>query len=513
MESLNNNPSVNSENNDFILDIINVSKEFPGVKALDNVSISIKRGEIHGLVGENGAGKSTLLKILSGVYQSDTGIIRLNNEEVTFTKPIDAQNHGICMEYQEKTSFRNLSVAENIVVGHWSDYSKKNKKSPFVDWKSVNKSAQEILNRINFDIDPKLMMSDLTPEKQQIVQIAHAIAIKGKILILDEPTAAISFTEVEKLFTVLRQLQKEGYTIIYVSHHLKEVFKITDRVTILKDGEVVGTYKTSDLDEKQMSNLMVGRKIIRNRRSSQNISVEEIMSVEKLTTENGLLSEISFSLRQGEILGVAGLLGSGKELIGKAIAGYLPLRSGTIKIENKPFVPKSARHAIKRGVFILPAERSIEGLVLKQDLSFNITLSSFDKFTKIGVMNKIIETNLSEEAASSVNLKYVTLKQPTLSLSGGNQQRIMLARAFLTNTKIIIFNEPTQGVDVGAKQEIHKLIQEFVHNGGSVILISSELPELLTNTDRILVMSNGRFVNELNTDEATEELILENMIG
>jgi len=465
MESSKTNDRENTEQEDIILEFENITKEFPGVKALNNVSIRIKRGEIHGLVGENGAGKSTLLKILSGVHQYDTGTIRLNGEEVKFNSPIDAQRHGICMEYQEKTSFRNLTVAENIVVGHWSDFSEEKKRSPFVKWKDINRAAREILKRINFDIDPKKLMNDLTPEKQQIVQIAHAIAIEGEILILDEPTAAISFSEVDKLFSVLRKLQEEGYTIIYVSHHLKEVFEITENVTILKDGEVVGTYKTSDLDEKKMSRLMVGRNIIREKRVQQNTFSREIMSVENLCSVDGFLNDISFTLNQGEILGVAGLLGSGKELLGKVFVGYIPLKSGSIVIDDNPFTPKSVKEAINKGLYVLPAERSIEGLVLSRPLSFNITLSSFEKISSYGVMNRKKENQISTEAASAVNLKYANLDQQALSLSGGNQQRLMLARAFLTNSRIIFFNEPTQGVDVGAKQEIHKLIHESANDG------------------------------------------------
>jgi len=511
MESVIQMDKVSSNDEDFILEICNISKEFPGVKALDNVSLAIKRGEIHGLVGENGAGKSTLLKILSGVYQYDSGCIKLENEEVKFPRPIDAQNHGICMEYQEKTSFKNLTVAENIIIGHWSDYSKN--KNSIISWKNINESAASILHRINFDINPKLMMSSLTPEKQQIVQIARAIAIKGKILILDEPTASISFNQVDKLFSVLRQLQSEGYTIIYVSHHLKEVFKITDRVTILKDGEVVGTYKTSSLSEREMARLMVGRVISRSRKTQFDTTNKEILSVENLTTEDDSLKDISFSLKQGEILGIAGLLGSGKELLAKTFAGLIPLKSGKIVLDEKPFIPKTPKETISKGVTILPAERSIEGLILGRDLSFNITLSSFKKFSRNGVMNNRKENQISKDAASSVNLKYVSLKQPAISLSGGNQQRLMLARAFLTDAKVIFFNEPTQGVDVGAKQEIHNLIQEFAKGGGSVVLISSELPELLTNTDRILVMSGGRIACVTNTEETSEEFLLEHMIG
>ena len=501
-----------SRDEDFILELCNINKEFPGVKALNNVSVNIRRGEIHGLVGENGAGKSTLLKILSGVYQSDSGTIRLDQKEVTFSTPIDAQKHGICMEYQEKTSFRNLSVAENILVGHWSEYSK-NTKSPFVSWNNINTAADEILRKINFAIDPKLNMNTLTPEKQQIVQIARAIAIKGKILILDEPTASISFSQVEKLFSVLRQLQNEGYTIIYVSHHLKEVFKITDRVTILKDGEVVGTYKTSDLNEREMSRLMVGRVINRSRKSQFIETQKVIFSIENLTTEDELLQDISFSLRQGEIIGIAGLLGSGKELLAKVIAGLIPIKSGHFVLDDEPFFPKTPKDTISKGITTLPADRSIEGLVLARDLSFNITLSSFNKFSKYGFMNKQEENRLSTDSAKAVNLKYVKLQQPAFSLSGGNQQRLMIARAFLTDAKVIFFNEPTQGVDVGAKQEIHQLIQEFASSGGSVVLISSELPELLVNTDRILVMSGGKITSEKVTVDATEEFLLEHMIG
>ncbi len=508
MESTKNANAESCKPEDIILKITNICKSFPGVKALNNVSFELRRGEIHGLVGENGAGKSTLLKILSGVHQADSGTIEMENESVVFKNPIEAQNKGICMEYQERTAFPNLTAGENIVVGHWSEHGK----SKLVSWNNIHKSASEILKKLNFDVDTKSKMKDLTFEKQQIVQIARAIAIKGKILILDEPTAAISFSQVENLFNILRMLKEEGYTIIYVSHHLKEVFRITDRVTILKDGETVGTYKTSDLTEKDMIKLMVGRDIPK-RTKSAFAGEKEIFSVEDLSSVNGEIQDISFSLKKGEILGVAGLLGSGKELLPRAITGLLPISKGKITIEGKSFIPKSPKHAINNGITVLPAERSTEGLVLNQSISFNMTLSCFKKFVKYRIINDKKQNALSEDVASQVNLKYVTLKQPVNSLSGGNQQRVMIGRALLTDSNVMVLNEPTQGVDVGAKHEIHELIHEFVRQGGSVILVSSELPELLGNSDRILVMSRGRIVAEYLESEATEDILLEQMVG
>ena len=498
---------------DIILRLENITKEFPGVKALDNVTFNLRRGEIHGLVGENGAGKSTLLKILSGVHLTYDGQIVLEGKTVKFKSPIDAQDHGICMEYQEKTSFPNLTVGENICVGHWGKYRTKGPKS-IVSWKNVHKEARRIISELKFDIDTKAKMAEITPEKQQIVQIAHAIAIEGKILILDEPTAAISYSEVDNLFAILNMLKEKGYSIIYVSHHLKEVFRITDRLTILKDGCTVGTYNTAEMNEEKVTELMVGRQIEKSARTDIKLPEENAFEIKNLTTKDNLLQDINLHIRKGEIVGVAGLLGSGKELLYRAICGMTPLASGEIFLEGKPYKPKSPKYAIRTGITALPAERSIEGLVLRQSISFNMTLSSYEKFSKGTVMSSKKQNELALKAAQDVKLKYAKLSDPVNSLSGGNQQRVMIGRAFSTDAKMIIFNEPTQGVDVGAKQEIHKLIQNYsLHEGGSVLMVSSELPELLSNCDRIMVMANGKINAEFTAAEATEELLLKYMIG
>ena len=496
---------------DVILRLEHITKIFPGVKALDDVSFDLRRGEIHGLVGENGAGKSTLLKVLSGVHLTYEGQIVLEGQTVKFKNPIDAQEKGICMEYQEKTAFPNLTVAENICVGHWNKYRKGPK--GVVSWSNMHKEAKRILGELKFDIDTKAKVCDITPEKQQIVQIAHAIAIEGKILILDEPTAAISYSEVDNLFAILNMLKEQGYSIIYVSHHLKEVFRITDRITVLKDGCTIGTYNTADMDESKVTELMVGRKLERSARIGIELPDENEFEIKDLTTKDGLLQDINLHIRKGEIVGVAGLLGSGKELLYRAVCGMMPLAKGEILLEGKPYKPTSPKHAIKSGITALPAERSIEGLILRQSISFNMTLSSFEKFTKAGIMSSKKQNALALHAAQNVKLKYAKLSDPANSLSGGNQQRIMIGRAFSTDAKLIIFNEPTQGVDVGAKQEIHKLIQNFTtKEGGTVLLVSSELPELLANRDRILVMAGGRITAEFAAAEATEELLLKHMI-
>ncbi len=507
-----NADTVSSPEEDIILQLKNITKEFPPIKALDNVSFTLRRGEIHGLVGENGAGKSTLLKILSGVHLSYEGEILLENKRVKFKSPVDAQNKGICMEYQEKTAFPNLSVAENIFAGHWLEH--KNNKGIMVPWKRIHQEAGKIISDLKFDIDTRAKMSDITPEKQQIVQIAHAMAIKGKILILDEPTASISFNEVDNLFTTLNMLRQQGYSIIYVSHHLKEVFRIADRVTILKDGESVGTYNTADLDEVKMTKLMVGRDVEKSERMGIHLPDEAAFEVRGLTTKDQLIADVSLRLRKGEILGIAGLLGSGKELLYRVICGMKDIEKGAFYLAGKPYRPRTPKYAIKNGITALPAERSIEGLVLGQKISFNLTLSSMNKFTRYSFMSKKKEYKLAARAAEDVSLKYTHLTDPANSLSGGNQQRLMIGRALSTDAKVIIFNEPTQGVDVGAKQGIHKLIQKFTNEeGGSVILVSSELPELLSNCDRILVMSGGRINAEFSAAEATEELLLKHMIG
>lgn len=503
----------NNANEDIILQLNNISKSFPGVKALDNVSFALRRGEIHGIVGENGAGKSTLLKILSGVHLSYDGEIILEGEKVSFRSTLDAQTKGICMEYQEKTAFPNLSVAENIFVGNWHKYRTKGP-GFLINWTNIYHEAEKIIQSLNFDIDVRARMIDLTPEKQQIVQIAHAIAIEGKILILDEPTASISYSEIDNLFNILNVLKDDGYSIIYVSHHLKEIFRITDRITILKDGCTVGTYNTADMNEESVAKLMVGRDIEKSARSDVQVSDVEMLRIDRLTSSEGQLRDISLTVNKGEIVGIAGLLGSGKELIYRAITGILPIKSGEILIGGKPYKPKSPKTAIATGVTCLPAERSIEGLVLSQSISFNITLSSLKEIAPFGVIRSRRQEKIASDGAEKVRLKFAHLTDPVDSLSGGNQQRAMIARAFSTESKIIVFNEPTQGVDVGAKQEIHNLIQQYSKvSNGAVLLISSELPELMSNCDRILVMANGTINAEFSVAEVTEELLLKYMVG
>ncbi|MCI8524585.1 MAG: sugar ABC transporter ATP-binding protein [Oscillospiraceae bacterium] len=497
---------------EIILKLEHITKEFPGVKALNDVCFDLRRGEIHALVGENGAGKSTLLKILSGVHLTYEGNIILEGKTVRFKNPIDAQEQGICMEYQEKTSFPNLTVGENICIGHWDKYRKGGLKG-LVSWRGIHKEARRIISELKFDINTHDRMCDITPEKQQIVQIAHAIAIEGKILILDEPTAAISYSEVDNLFAILNMLKEQGYSIIYVSHHLKEIFRISDRMTILKDGCTVGTYNTAEMDENRVTELMVGRKIERSARIGIELPDENVFEIQNITTKDGLLKNISLRVRKGEIVGVAGLLGSGKELLYRAVCGMSPLGSGQMTLEGKPYVPRSPKRAIAAGITALPAERSIEGLILKQSIGFNITLSSYSKFSRGSVMSAKKQNDLALSSAQNVHLKYAALSDPVNSLSGGNQQRVMIGRAFSTDAKLIIFNEPTQGVDVGAKWEIHKLIQSYAADGGAVLMVSSELPELLTNCDRILVMANGEINAEFAIADATEELLLKYMIG
>lgn len=503
-------PSVYSGHEDLVLEVRNLVKIFPGVRALDGVSFTLRRGEIHGLLGENGAGKSTLLKTLSGVHQCDEGEIILEGRPIVFKNPIDAQNKGICMEYQEKTLFPNLSVAENICVGNLGQYSGN---PVLVSWRKINQTAKEVLKWLHFDIDTKQNIRSLSPQLQQIVQIARAIALKGKIIILDEPTAAISFSEVDNLFEILNRLKDEGYSIIYVSHHLKEVFRITSRVTVLKDGKGVGTYNTADLDEKSVTKLMIGRDIVREHNTSYLPGNPVVFETRNLTTSDKTIDDVSIKVHKGQILGIAGLVGCGKDILAHTIAGATRVGSGDVVLEGKKFVPRRPKQVIRKGVTVLPAERSLEGLVLKETLNFNITLSSYQKFSRYGFINHKKDVSLAEKAAADVNLKYVTIKQLAMSLSGGNQQRLMIARALLTDAKVIVFNEPTQGVDVGAKQEIYRLIRTYAAEGGAVIVVSSELPELLGISDEIAVMSNGKIVEQYAASEATEELLLEKMIG
>ena len=491
-----------SANNGIVLKMDNITKTFPGVVALDDVSIDLHKGEVLGILGENGAGKSTLIKILAGNYIKDSGDIYVDGQKFEIRGPAEATASGIRVIYQELNTLNNLTVTENIFVGEQIV------KGPFkiVDWKAMTKKAVELLDSLNVKLDPNAIIGDLTVSEKQIVEIAKAISKEAKILVMDEPTAALSAEETQSLFKIIDTLKARGVSIIYISHRLKEIFEITDRVTVLRDGKKVGTLVTPDTNTNKLVELMVGRDI-KDMYPKRDVAIGEVvMQVENLSAEG--FSEVSFELKKGEILGIFGLLGSGRTSLVKALFGANKIKAGSIKINGKTINIKSPNAARNEKIGLVPLDRKAEGLALIMGVKHNITLANIEAIGKSFLISKTTEEQRAENWVKEVGIKTPTLEQEVNSLSGGNQQKVVLAKWLESGSQIIILNEPTRGIDVGAKIEIYKLMQDLCEKGSSVIMISSELPEIMSIADRIIVMSKGRFTGQYQRKDATEESLL-----
>lgn len=490
-----------------ILEMINISKSFPGVKALQNVTFSVARGEVHGLVGENGAGKSTLMKVLSGAYISDSGIIKINGNIVKDINPHLMINLGVAVIYQELMLAPHMTVAENIFLGRMP----KNRFGK-LDWEKMKKDTVEICKQLELDLDPKAKVKDLNVAKRQMVEIAKAMSKNAKIIVLDEPTAVLGENELQGLFKLVKKLAKTGVSFIYISHRLNEVFEITDRVTIMKDGQVVATDETKNLDTIRLVKGMVGREV----KDIYPIRVcnpgDEAIIVEGLNRKN-VLHDINFSVCKGEIVGFAGLAGSGRSEVLRAIVGADPIDTGEIKIFGKKFKPKSPRDAISQGIGLLPEDRKTEGLFLGQSVVFNISIACFDEFRKGNIIDLKEEKETVIDYIKKLNIRPHRHNVQVKNLSGGNQQKVIFAKWLNAKCKVLLIDEPTRGVDVGAKQEIYRLITELVDKGVTVVVVSSELPEVLGLCDRILVMREGQIVANLHRSIASEELIMRYATG
>ncbi|HHG9512352.1 TPA: sugar ABC transporter ATP-binding protein [Citrobacter amalonaticus] len=488
------------------LQMNHITKRFPGVLALSNVNFTLRKGEVHALLGENGAGKSTLMKILSGVYQPDEGDIIFEGKPVSFSDPLSAQNAGITIIHQEFNLFPELTVEENIFIGR--EFCKNNRWR--LDEKQQRQAATEILQKLNLNISPETLVSDLTVAQQQMVEIAKAISVNAKILIMDEPTAALTETEIESLFQVTRLLKAQGTGIVYISHRLEELALIADRATVMRDGQYIDTvdYETAKISE--LIAMMVGRELgnIYPRREARTHQ-EPVLEVNGLTRK-GVLNNIDFTLNRGEILGFAGLMGAGRTELARAIFGADPIDSGTIKLNGKTIVIKGISDAIAQGISYLTEDRKKEGLALNLSVERNIMLGNYPEYAdRFGHVDSKRCQQTSEEQVRTLRIKTPHLEQAALNLSGGNQQKIIIARWVCKDTDILIFDEPTRGIDVGAKLEIYELMNRLVAKGKSIIMISSELPEVLGMCDRILVMRSGRITGELTADNATQEKIMQ----
>ena len=488
------------------LQMKHITKRFPGVLALNDVQFTLRRGEVHALLGENGAGKSTLMKILSGVYQPDEGEIIFEDKPVSFSDPLSAQNVGITIIHQEFNLFPELTVEENIFIGR--EFCKKNRWR--LDEKQQRQATIEILQKLNLAIKPDTLVADLTVAQQQMVEIAKAISVNARILIMDEPTAALTETEIESLFRVTRLLKEQGTGIVYISHRLEELALIADRATVMRDGQYISTVDYECVKISDLIAMMVGRDLgnVYPRREAlqQRIPVLEVNGL----TRKGVLNDINFTLYRGEILGFAGLMGAGRTELARAIFGADSIDSGTLKLNGKETVIKDISDAIQQGISYLTEDRKKEGLALNLSVERNIMLGNYPEYSdRFGNIDSRRCQQTSEEQVKALRIKTPNLEQAALNLSGGNQQKIIIARWVCKDTDILIFDEPTRGIDVGAKLEIYELMNRLVAKGKSIIMISSELPEVLGMCDRILVMRSGRITGELSAKEATQEKIMQ----
>ena len=485
-----------------IMKMCNIYKHFPGVQALNDVSMSVFEGEVHGIVGENGAGKSTLIKILSGVYQPDEGKIYINKQPVKLRNPIDAAKQGIRVIYQELETLDDLTVMENIFLGEYPSNRLK-----AISWKKIEEDSREILRKLNSPIDPRKVMSNLQTVDKQIVVIARAIWRESKLVIMDEPTAALSEDDANSLFNVINVLKRHGISIIYISHRLNEVFKITDRITILRDGKKIETVETKDTSESDLITKMIGMQL-KNYYPKESCKLgEKVLEIKNLSVGNRL-NDVSLDLREGEVLGIFGLLGSGKVELARAIFGDTKTSSGDIEIFGKKMIKNNPGKSIDNSVGFLPSERKAEGLNLIMDIKQNITLANLKNIGKGFFINRNKEKNHSKYWVNNLNIKTPSIDFIVNNLSGGNQQKVVLSKWLEARSKLFILAEPTRGIDVGAKTEIYKIIENLCKEGVGIILVSSELPEILSISDRIVILSKGRITGEFLKNDATEEKLL-----
>lgn len=494
------------------LSIKGLHKSYPGVRALMDIDLDVRAGEIHALAGQNGAGKSTLIKILSGVEQPDSGTIELGGRTVRFNNPHDSQRAGIFTIYQELSLVPNLSVAENVFL---SDLPRGPGRT--VSWRSMRAQAREVLEWLGFGVDVNRPVHSLTTAQQQGVELAKALHVartlhgRPPVILLDEPTATLPTQDVERLLEVLRNLQSHGVTLIYISHRLEEVFDVCQRITVLRDGSKVGTYEVDQTTPEDVVRQMIGRNLESSligeamtasekpRLGSGGDPERVALSVENLH-DGSVLHDISFELHRGEVVGIAGLVGSGQSELAACLFGAREHVSGTVSIDGQPVKLRSPSEAIRAGIGLLPQDRKNQGLVLNMSVADNVTLASLADFSRYSVISRFREQRTARELGRSLNMKMSGTDQRVLTLSGGTQQKVVLAKWLVSKTKTLVFDEPTRGIDIGAKEEIYRLIGEFVRDGGSVLLMSSELAETLM-CDRILVIARGRIVGEFSHDE------------
>ncbi|BCV24591.1 sugar ABC transporter ATP-binding protein [Gelria sp. Kuro-4] len=494
--------------NETLLELREINKSFSGVQVLKNVTFTVAKGEVHALVGENGAGKSTLMKILSGAYTRDSGEILLNGQPVDIRGPGDARRLGISIIYQELSLVPQLNAVENIFLGRWPEKSK-----GLVDWSKLWNDAARLLQDIGVSINTKVPVRELSVGQRQMIEIVRALSCQAKIIVMDEPTSALTEKEIQSLLNLIRELKRQGVTIIYISHRLDEVFTIADRVTVLKDGAVTGTRAVSQITKAELIRLMVGRDIkdFYPKRTSK--PGEVVLEVKNLT-HKGVIEDVSFQVRAGEIVCLAGLIGAGRTETVRALFGADPVDSGEVYILGNKVRMRTPAEAIRAGIALAPEDRRFQGLVQCLSVGENITLANLQSVaSRRGVINLGLEKTKVKGYIKDLNIRTQGPQQKVQGLSGGNQQKVVLAKWLDTRARIFIFDEPTRGIDVGSKVEIYQLMNKLAESGAAVIVVSSELPEVLGISDRILVMHQGRIAGELMACDATEEEIMGYAVG
>ena len=492
-----------------ILEFQSITKEFPGVKALDNISMSFRYGEVHALRGENGAGKSTLMKILSGVYQPTSGELIYKGQKKLFKNPHQAQLDGISIIFQEFSLIRNFDVVDNVFINR-----EPSNKLGHINRKEAKSLTEALLKELDIELDIHAKAGNLTVVQQQVVEIVKALSVDANILIMDEPSAALTDKEVRKLFDIIRMLKAKGVTVIYISHMLEEIFEICDRVTVIKDGQFIGTKDTNDTDKDGLIRMMVGRDI-EDYFPALPAKQEKILMQVKNLNKGKKLTDINFELFKGEVLGVAGMVGSGRTILAQCLLGIEEIDGGEIIINNQKQHITSIRHAMDCGLGYLPADRKNLGILGAMTVKENMTIANLIGYLSSGFLKKKEEIEDAEAQIKLLNIKTPTIEHSIGNLSGGNQQKVIISRWLLKKPKIYIFSEPTRGIDVGAKAEIYKIIRDVANGGNAVVMISSELPEIIGMSDRIMVMNEGVIEGFLDqhTNPATEEEILSMAVG
>ncbi|MCR5626237.1 MAG: sugar ABC transporter ATP-binding protein [Lachnospiraceae bacterium] len=489
---------------DVILEMKDIDKSFPGVHALDHVSLEVRKGEVHALMGENGAGKSTLMKVLTGIYTKDDGEIIYEGKNVEFHNTREAQDNGVVIVHQELNMVGDLTVAQNIFIG------REPRKGFMIDDKKMIEDSKALFERLKIHIDPTEKMSDLTVGKQQMCEIAKAISHNCKVIIFDEPSAALTEKEIEDLFTIIRDLREQQLGIVYISHRMDEIKVITDRVTVMRDGTYVGTLITKDCTKEDIINMMVGRVIYEKPKEKSMVAPDApvVLKVEHLNAGK-MVQDVSFELKKGEILGFSGLMGAGRTETARAIFGADPKQSGDIYINGQKVEINSPEDAVRHGIGYLSEDRRRYGVVVQKTIIENSTLACLEDYMNGLFIDKGKEKEVSEKYIKELATKTPSSDQLVVNLSGGNQQKVVIAKWLVKNSDILIFDEPTRGIDVGAKNEIYKLMNRLAEQGKSIIMISSEMTEILRMSDRIVVMCEGKKTGEIAIEEASQELIMD----